>query len=624
MQKISEFLNKNRTWICVIWLGVCVLCTLFLILQIIPYFHAGNLSGGGIPTRAIDTAEVTVNGSTEQLSLPTRIEDLEPGSDVEVNYTFENIRNDCYMEVRTSFAPMTVDINGEQVYSCGSEDTHPSFMKDPGTILHFIPVKIRGNVRVTLHYTSPNSRHSLSVPALLVSNQSGLFRYLMNHLGVEMGGSLIMFLLGFLLMLVSFMVVQLDRSGIILLWLGAFMALTGLWGCSSSDIIYFYANVPNLWYMVSYLSFFSLFLPLEFLLDESVKFHYKKPGAILKGILMAAILAALILQMTGSVMFIQSTRFFQVLLPVSIFFYTGMVMFEAVWHKNKAGALWSTPMLILTASCIMELVYYARNVVYASSRYFLIGTMIFCFFMCMIGGVQIRKSIETSRREIEQEYQLSLMNREIGEQKKYQDTLLEHEKELRRQRHDYRHQLTVLQEYANEGKLEELKEYLEDLGRSIPSSKHVRYTENIAVNAVISYYTQMAENMGAKVRVDLALPRNLSHSMEQNLCVVFGNLLENAAEAIGRIKSGKDHSGEEEKNISLSAVVHMGNLVIHMENSMSGTPKKWGRFFVSSKRAEVGIGLTSIANIAGLYNGDAEFSCENGRFISDVYFVFDS
>ena len=144
------------------------------------------------------------------------------------------------------------------------------------------------------------------------------------------------------------------------------------------------------------------------------------------------------------------------------------------------------------------------------------------------------------------------------------------------------------------------------------------------MNAVISYYTQMAENMGAKVRVDLALPRNISHSMEQNLCVVFGNLLENAAEAIGRIKSGKDHSGEEENNISLSAVVHMGNLVIHMENSMSGKPKKWGRFFVSSKRAEVGIGLTSIANIAGLYNGDAEFSCENGRFISDVYFVFDS
>ena len=49
----------------------------------------------------------------------------------------------------------------------------------------------------------------------------------------------------------------------------------------------------------------------------------------------------------------------------------------------------------------------------------------------------------------------------------------------------------------------------------------------------------------------------------------------------------------------------MGNLVIHMENSMSGKPKKWGRFFVSSKRAEMGIGLTSIANIAGLYNGDA-------------------
>ena len=65
--------------------------------------------------------------------------------------------------------------------------------------------------------------------------------------------------------------------------------------------------------------------------------------------------------------------------------------------------------------------------------------------------------------------------------------------------------------------------------------------------------------------------------------------------------------------------MHMGHLVIHMENSMTGKPRKWGHFYISSKREEVGIGLTSIANIAAMYDGNAEFRCEGNRFISDVY-----
>ncbi len=63
----------------------------------------------------------------------------------------------------------------------------------------------------------------------------------------------------------------------------------------------------------------------------------------------------------------------------------------------------------------------------------------------------------------------------------------------------------------------------------------------------------------------------------------------------------------------------MGNLIIHMENSMDGKIRKWGRFYLSSKRPEVGIGLSSIANIAEMHGGNAEFHGENGVFVSDVY-----
>jgi sensor histidine kinase YesM len=333
-------------------------------------------------------------------------------------------------------------------------------------------------------------------------------------------------------------------------------------------------------------------------------------------VLVGLLLAAVVLQLTGTVMFTQTVHVYQVLLPVSVFAFTISVIYEVAFCRNKPALLWTPPMLLLSGACIQELHYYASSSVYSSSRYFILGAALFCAFMCFIGALQIRQGIQVSRREKEQEFELSMMNLEIGDQKKYQDTLLKKEKELRRQRHDYRHQLTVLQEYARSGKLDELNDYILRMQDAIPVIKEVRYTENPAVNAVVSYYAQEAEKAGAAVKLHIDLPEQLPHDMEQNLCIVFGNLLENAAEAIGRMS---DESGAK-RYVHLATAMHLGKLVIHMENSMEGRPRKWGRFFISSKREEVGIGLTSVANIASLHGGRAVFCAEKGRFLSDVYF----
>ncbi|MCI6638465.1 MAG: GHKL domain-containing protein, partial [Lachnospiraceae bacterium] len=418
------------------------------------------------------------------------------------------------------------------------------------------------------------------------------------------------------LLFVALIIINMDPGGYILFWLGVFIAMTGLWGFSNCDMAFFFINDSNLWYMVSYISFFSLALPLELTLESSVQFHHKKPLSLLRWVLMISMLTSVVLQMTGTVMFTQSTRLYQVMIPFSVFFFTLAVIAEAIQYKNRSGMMWVGPMLILSVACVVELAGYKDAVAYSSSRYFVYGVMLFGVLMCLIGGLQTRKSIEISRREREQEYRLALLNREIDEQKKYQATLLEHEKDLRRLRHDYRHQLTVLKEYASSGKTQEIMEYLSQLEKAIPSRKDIRYTENPVVNAVVSYYAGAAEETGASVKINISLPSELSRSVEQNLCVVFGNLLENAVEAEERIEK----SGENvEKKVSLSAVMHMDHLVIHMENSMVGKPRKWGQFYISSKREEVGIGLTSIANIAALYGGNAEFRCEQNRFISDVY-----
>lgn len=598
------------------WFAAFCVCCLILIWRVIPYYVSDSYTGGAAPLRKVNTAEVTVNGSEETVKLPAKISREGSETALQAEFHFTNERNDCYVEVRTAFAPLTVYVNGSKMYSFGAEDERPSFMKDPGTAFYMVPVRETGEITVVLQYTFPKTRSTISIPQLLVSNQSGLVRYHTMTTGGVLAASAIMFLAGVILVFVSLIIIRMDPGGYIFLWLGTFIALTGMWGFSNCDMALFFINDPNLWYMLSYISFFSLVLPLELTLENSVKFHRKKPLFLLRIFLMISMLLCVALQMTGTVMFTQSARLYQILIPLSIFTFTFAVLLEAVRYKNKTGMLWVGPMLILSAACVAELVWYKDAVVYSSSQYFVYGVMVFGFFMCMIGGFQIRKSIQLSRREKEQEYRLSLLNREIDEQKKYQDTLLEHEKELRRQRHDYRHQLTVLKEFADAGKLPEIKEYLSRLREAIPTGKDIRYTENPVVNAVVGYYARAAENVGASVNINISLPRELSRSVEQNLCVVFGNLLENAVEAEERIA---DSGRNVEKKVNLSAVMHMGHLVIHMENSMTGKPRKWGHFYISSKREEVGIGLTSIANIATMYDGNAEFRCEENRFISDVY-----
>lgn len=633
-----------------ICIGLFILCVILMSFRSLSGYNYGKLAGRATTVTQIQSAEITVNGESKTCSLPTKLTDLEPGTPVDVTFTWNNTDSDAWMQVRTAFAPLTVYENGVEVFSFGSEDTRPSFMKDPGTMIQFVQIQDEGNVKIILHYTSPTTRNSLNITSPVISNQSGLFRYDFQRLGSVMFEGIILLIAGVILAAVSALVIQLIHEGIILFCLGIFTAVTGLWGISNCDFMVFYFNDPNLWYIISYACFFSFILPLEMFLEEGVQFHARKIFRSLRYGLAGMMAVTVILQLTGTVMFSQSVRIYQVLLPVSILAFTVGVIWEAARYRNRMAGQMIPGMLILSWATIAELCNYGGSVGYDSSFYFLLGTSIFFLYMCVVGAQQTRRSYEIRRKAQEQERQLMLMNEEIMGQKKYQDTLLDHERQLRRLRHDYRHQITVLQEFIKNGETEELSDYLNEMMHAIPQSSGTRYSQNIAVNAVVAYYASRAEEKEIQTDIDIQLPAVLSLDMEQSLCVVFGNLLENACEAVERIDTGHENTGhggtgreagripadrkdgasgwtsDDNKGgedagrfIRLSAVEHMGNLIIHMENSMDGKIRKWGRFYLSSKRQEVGIGLSSISNIAEMNGGSAQFNGEQGVFVSDVY-----
>ncbi|MCC6093624.1 MAG: hypothetical protein LIV24_01140 [Eubacterium sp.] len=163
MQRVRAFWAKYHTWVRWIWLGLIVLCAVFLLARIIPYYNADFYSGGAAKVQTLNTAVLTENGNSRKVKLPLEMTDLKAGTHVQVEFSFHNLRQDSYVQVRSAFAPITVYVNGEKVYSFGDADERPSFMKDPGTIMTYIPIHDTGETTVTIFYTSPAARDSLSV-----------------------------------------------------------------------------------------------------------------------------------------------------------------------------------------------------------------------------------------------------------------------------------------------------------------------------------------------------------------------------------------------------------------------------------------------------------------------------
>ena len=203
-----------------------------------------------------------------------------------------------------------------------------------------------------------------------------------------------------------------------------------------------------------------------------------------------------------------------------------------------------------------------------------------------------------------------LLEAQISEQKKYNQLMVEHVAELRRQRHDLRHQLTVIRDLAGPDNLP-LREYLDGLLDDIPAAPHV-FCKNQAVNAVVSRCDGICRERGIDFTVRLNVPADTEQITDAELCVIFGNLLENAVEACGRMSEGR-------KFIRLNSAVHLGTLTITMDNSFDGQVRQENGKFRSSKRDDFGVGLSSIQEVARKCGGEARFEPDGRVFRSSAY-----
>lgn len=192
------------------------------------------------------------------------------------------------------------------------------------------------------------------------------------------------------------------------------------------------------------------------------------------------------------------------------------------------------------------------------------------------------------------------------------ETLTKNIEQTKAQRHDLHHQLTVIRSYSESGNNNKLIDYLDTLITEIPDWQGAGYCENSAVNAIVAHYGALAEKSGIKLSIKLAVPNHIEHISDTNLCVIFGNLLENAIEACNRMTDG-------EKFINLYSRLQYDTLTITMDNSFDAIFHKQGDRFLSNKRTDYGTGTASITTVAEKHGGGASFETEGTVFKASVY-----
>ena len=299
---------------------------------------------------------------------------------------------------------------------------------------------------------------------------------------------------------------------------------------------------------------------------------------------------------------------------------TILLMVKAMSHITKGLCSVSVPSFWRTAwllPCSVTLILLLltgdiRNGTVTISALLARVLLLICMFLIshfMILFIQqLKEQLETSTRNQAMERLLQIQHDQYS-------MLQARIAENRRARHDFRQHLRVIQDCVKRGDLEDLKSYLAEYEKQFPSHSDHIYCNSYAVNAILAFYADKAENHN--IRLDVKIQMSDTPVIpETEFCVLLGNLLENALDAC---QTGRPESETSQPFIRVCAIqTGTSTLSITVDNTSVFKPTWINEKLVSTKAAGSGIGTESIRMIAEQYRGDARFEWKDGVFYASV------
>lgn len=201
---------------------------------------------------------------------------------------------------------------------------------------------------------------------------------------------------------------------------------------------------------------------------------------------------------------------------------------------------------------------------------------------------------------------------------RFQKDILSHQYEeikeiylnMRGWRHDYHNHLQVMKAQIAAGQLEEMEKYLSDLEQNLDKVDTYVRSGNLMADAILNSKLSLAEKKGIRVNCKAILPGELSIE-DVDLCVLLGNLLDNALEACERIP-------EQQRFLRIYMIVNKSQFYVSIQNSAKEELDFNERNYISTKRGNHGLGMKRVKALADKYDGYLTLANEPGVFAAEM------
>jgi two-component system sensor histidine kinase AgrC len=227
--------------------------------------------------------------------------------------------------------------------------------------------------------------------------------------------------------------------------------------------------------------------------------------------------------------------------------------------------------------------------------------LLLVYFLAESNQRYMKKTYEESAAR----YQNMVLSRQVSEVQNIYMT-------MRGWRHDYHNHLQTLKAHLMLNQSKEAKVYLDKLEMDLDKVNPLIETGNVNLDAILNSKLSLALKGNIEINYKAEVPTELTVS-DIDLCVLIGNLIDNAVEACEKIESGD--SG---RFIRLYIGVLKKQLYITITNGTREIIRKLDEEYITAKRGNHGHGLKRINKIVEKYGGFINRKNEPGVFVTEI------
>jgi two-component system, LytTR family, sensor histidine kinase AgrC len=182
-------------------------------------------------------------------------------------------------------------------------------------------------------------------------------------------------------------------------------------------------------------------------------------------------------------------------------------------------------------------------------------------------------------------------------------------RQMRGWKHDYHNHIQTMKALSD-GVNPALDTYLNNLDADLTAVDTILKTGNVMVDAIVNSKLSLAARRGIEANAKAFVPKDMPIA-DIDLCVILGNLLDNAMEACAQAEEGG-------RWVRLYIDVMGEELYLSISNATNGQRRRVGGSYASTKGGTHGFGLLRVDRLVEKYSGYLNRQHEEGIFATEV------